>query len=72
MRLEVDMQPMRAAVPCGLGRAPHQIAGDAPPPEVGVYDGIEDEGMNAPVPGDIHKTDQAVIVVSTQMSEAPR
>ncbi len=70
MRLEIDMQPFGAALAGNPRGFPDQLRGDALPAHVGVNAGIEKEGMNAAIPGDIDEADEPVVVIGADMGEA--
>gem|GEM_PF-6025921 len=57
MRLVVDMQPFCPALPRQISGVFHQMSSNAPALELNIGTGIDDEGMNTAIPGDIHKTD---------------
>ena len=70
MRLKVDMQPLGAAL-SGQNRGPLDQAGrDALPSEFGIDTGIEKEGVNAAIPGNVDKTYQPQAGKCTDMGEA--
>ncbi len=70
MRLEIDMQPLGAARAGNPHGFPDQLRGDALPAHVGVNAGVEKEGMNAAVPGDVDEADEPVVVIGADMGEA--
>lgn len=70
VRLEIDMQPLGAALPGNPRGFPDQLRGDALPAHVGVNAGVEKEGMNATIPGDIDEADEAAVVIGADMGKA--
>ncbi|ANL85412.1 hypothetical protein AMC81_CH02651 [Rhizobium phaseoli] len=70
MRFEIDMQPFGAARTGNPRGFPNQLRGDALPAHVGVNAGVEKEGMNAAVPGDVDEADEAAVVIGADMGEA--
>lgn len=67
LRLEVDVQPMCAALPGEVLGLVHKARCDASPAKVWVNTGVEDEGMKAAIPCDIHKADDRLAIVGTYM-----
>ena len=72
MGLEVDVQPMGAALPGNPFGLLHEARRDALPAKVRMNAGIEDEGVNATVPGDVDEADDRVVLVGTDMSKGAR
>jgi len=70
VRFEIDMQPFGAALTSEARCLPNHARRDPLPAHVGVDRCIEDEGVDAAVPGDIDETDEPVVVVGADMGEA--
>lgn len=66
----MDMQPFGAALTGNPRGFADQSRGDALPAHVGVNAGVEHEGMNAAISGDIDEADERVVVVGADMGEA--
>ncbi|OWV77659.1 hypothetical protein ATY77_30290 [Rhizobium sp. R634] len=64
------MQPFGAALAGNPHGFPDQLRGDALPAHLGMNAGVEKEGMNAAVPGDVDEADEAAVVIGADMCEA--
>lgn len=70
MRLEIDMQPFGAALASEVRRLADHARRDALPSHVGMDRCIEDEGMDAAIPGDVDEADEPVVLIGADMTEA--
>ena len=70
MRLEIDMQPARPALPGELDRSGHQGGADALALRIRIDDGVEQEGVLPAVPGDIDEADETNAGIGAEVSEA--
>nr|WP_172599177.1 hypothetical protein [Rhizobium leguminosarum] len=70
MRLEIDMQLFGATLAGNFRRFPDQLFGDALWAHIGLSAGVENEGMNAAIPGDVDEADGAAVVIGADVGEA--
>src|SRR4029078_12239671 len=66
----IDVQPFGAAVARQRSRLPHEITADAASLAVRMDGRVEQEGVYAPIPGDVDEADEAVAVRRGDPAEA--
>ena len=70
--LKVDVQPHDAARARHRRRAPDELAADPAPPLIGMDGRIQDKGVDPPIPGQVHKANQAFAVVGAHVRQTLR
>lgn len=71
MRLEIDVEPFRSTRAGDLDRCLYQLGSDTPPPHRRLNTCVDQEGVNASVPRDIHEADEPAFFEGTDMGKAP-
>lgn len=72
VRLEINMQPVRTAPSGKIDGIAHQTGGQTLSTKARMDTCVEDKGMIAAIPGNVHKAHRPVVVISHQMPEAAR
>ena len=67
MRLEIHVEPFRSTRPGDHDGRLDQLGSDAPPPRRWRHACVEQKGMTASIPRDIHESDQPLFVESADM-----
>lgn len=70
MRLVIDVQPDSASFLCRMDRFSYQPPPDATSLKFGMNSGIEQEGMDSAIPGQVYKTDEKLIAVGADVGQA--
>ena len=72
MRLEIDVQPSGAAFAREVYGTLDEACADATMPVFRMDGGVEDGGMPAAIPGNVHETDKSRAVMGAEMAKAAR